>query len=32
LFVLDKGLDEASRYGWLLVGMKQDWRTVFPER
>ena len=29
---LDKGLDEAPRYGWVLVDMKHDWKTVFPER
>ena len=27
---LDKGLDEASEYGWLLADMKNDWKTVFP--
>lgn len=27
---LDKGLDEASEYGWLLTDMKNDWKTVFP--
>jgi hypothetical protein len=27
-----RGLDEASRYGWVLVDMTQDWKTVFPER
>jgi hypothetical protein len=27
---LDKGLDEASRYGWTLVDMKRDWKVVFP--
>jgi len=29
---LDKGLDEAPRYGWVLVDMKTDWKTVFAER
>jgi phosphoserine phosphatase len=26
---LDKGLDEASTKGWLVVDMKADWKTVF---
>jgi phosphoserine phosphatase len=26
---LDKGLDEAGAKGWLVVDMKEDWRTVF---
>lgn len=28
---LDKGLDEAAAKGWLVVSMKNDWKTVFPE-
>jgi hypothetical protein len=27
---LDMGLDEAPKYGWVLVDMKKDWRVVFP--
>ncbi len=27
---LDKGLDEAAEYGWVLADMKKDWRVVFP--
>lgn len=27
---LDKGLDEASRRGWTIVNMKDDWKIVFP--
>jgi haloacid dehalogenase-like hydrolase len=27
---LDKGLDEAPRYGWLLADMRRDWKVVFP--
>ncbi|MQR02594.1 haloacid dehalogenase-like hydrolase [Glaciimonas sp. GS1] len=27
---LDKGLDEAPAKGWVVVDMKQDWKTVFP--
>jgi hypothetical protein len=27
---LDKALDEAKAKGWIVVDMKQDWRTVFP--
>jgi phosphoglycolate phosphatase-like HAD superfamily hydrolase len=29
---LDKAWDEAKRRGWTVVDMKQDWKTVFPER
>ncbi len=28
---LDKGLDAAAENGWLLIDMKEDWKTVFPE-
>jgi phosphoglycolate phosphatase-like HAD superfamily hydrolase len=27
---LDKALDEASRKGWTVVDMKQDWKVVYP--
>lgn len=27
---LDRGLDEAGRRGWVLVSMKEDWRTIYP--
>lgn len=27
---LDRGLDEAAKRGWILVSMKEDWRSVFP--
>jgi len=26
---LDKGLDEAPGYGWVLADMKRDWKTVW---
>jgi len=26
---LDRGLDEASARGWVVVSMKDDWKTVF---
>ena len=26
---LDRGLDEAGQRGWLVVSMKNDWRTVY---
>ena len=26
---LERGLDEASKRGWVLVSMKNDWKTVF---
>ena len=29
--VLNQGLDEAPTRGWLLVSMKGDWATIFPE-
>jgi hypothetical protein len=27
---LDKGLEEAKTKGWTVVGMKDDWKTIFP--
>ena len=27
---LEKGLDDAAKYGWLLVDMKQDWKFIYP--
>jgi hypothetical protein len=27
---LDKVLDEAASRGWVIVDMKEDWKTVFP--
>jgi len=27
---LDKALDEAHAKGWIVVDMKNDWKTVFP--
>lgn len=29
---LDKALDAAARSGWLVVSMKNDWNTVFPDK
>jgi phosphoglycolate phosphatase-like HAD superfamily hydrolase len=29
---LDKAWDEAEQRGWTVVDMKQDWKTVFPEK
>lgn len=29
---LERGLDEASRRGWIVVCMKNDWRKVFADR
>jgi hypothetical protein len=26
---LDRGLDEAERRGWVVVSMKDDWKSVF---
>jgi phosphoserine phosphatase len=28
---LDRGLDEASGRGWIVVDMKNDWSTIYPE-
>lgn len=28
---LAKGLDEAPKLGWMIVSMKEDWKTVFPK-
>jgi phosphoserine phosphatase len=27
---LDKALDQAAAKGWIIVDMKQDWKTIFP--
>jgi phosphoglycolate phosphatase-like HAD superfamily hydrolase len=27
---LDRGLEEAEARGWVVVSMKDDWRTIFP--
>ena len=27
---LARGLDEADKRGWVVVDMKQDWKTIFP--
>ena len=26
---LEKGLDDAAKYNWLIVDMKKDWKKVF---
>jgi hypothetical protein len=26
---LEKALDEAPRYGWVLADMKKDWKVIF---
>jgi hypothetical protein len=28
---LDRGLDDAGTNGWVVVSMRRDWRTVFPQ-
>lgn len=28
---LSRGLDEAPRRGWLVIDMKNDWKTVFRQ-
>ena len=27
---LEKGLDDAKKYGWVLVDMKRDWKKIYP--
>ncbi len=27
---LDRGLDDASKYNWLIVDMKDDWKKIYP--
>jgi len=27
---LNKALDEAQARSWVVVDMKQDWKTIFP--
>lgn len=27
---LDKGLDEAKEKGWMIIDMKNDWKTIYP--
>jgi phosphoglycolate phosphatase-like HAD superfamily hydrolase len=27
---LERGLDEAGKRGWVLIDMKQDWKTIHP--
>lgn len=28
---LSRGLDDAAKNGWLVISMKDDWATIFPE-
>jgi hypothetical protein len=27
---LERGLDDASKYGWIVVDMKNDWKVIYP--
>lgn len=27
---LEKGLDDAAKYNWLVVDMKSDWKNIYP--
>jgi len=27
---LEKGLDDAAKYNWLIVNMREDWNTIYP--
>jgi len=29
---LDKALDDAPDKGWVVVDMKNDWKTIFPKK
>jgi hypothetical protein len=29
---LDKALIEANQRGWTVVDMKQDWKSIYPEK
>jgi hypothetical protein len=29
---LDKGLNDAAKYNWLIVDMQKDWKIIFPEK
>jgi hypothetical protein len=29
--MLDKALDQAAANGWIIVDMKTDWKSVFPD-
>ena len=29
---LCKGLELAKKRGWLIISMKNDWKTIFPEK
>lgn len=29
---LNKGLDDASKYNWLIVDMKNDWKKIFADK
>ena len=28
---LDRTLDDAPKRGWIILDMKQDWSTMFPQ-
>jgi len=27
---LERGIDDADKYGWVLVDMKRDWKKIYP--
>ena len=29
---LCKGLELAKKRGWLIISMKNDWKTIFPKK
>jgi hypothetical protein len=28
---LEKGLDDAAKYNWRMVDMKEDWKRIYPD-
>jgi hypothetical protein len=28
---LARGLDNAGKFGWIVISMQRDWKTIFPE-
>jgi hypothetical protein len=29
---LERGLDDAAKYNWEIVDMKNDWKKIYPEK
>jgi hypothetical protein len=28
--LLEKGIEDAPRYNWVIVSMKADWKKIYP--